>query len=138
MSEVNLFNESNLPFNRAPEEIRSVITSILSDHGQSLEWFNVILLDDDQHTELNRSYLNHDYSTDVLTFDLRDIHGNGGAEVYINSDFAHSFSVEHNTEYEVERLIIHGCLHICGMEDHTDEGREKMVSEENKYLKRFM
>lgn len=134
-----LFNETGNTVTLNSDEFQTVLPLIASDHQCTLGWINAIILDNAPHTRLNIKYLNHNYDTDVLTFDLSNDKETCG-EVYINYDIAKSNAEAYKQTIEMElcRLIIHGVLHLCGQGDKTNEEQRSMRSKEDLYLKRFM
>ncbi|MDP4662758.1 MAG: rRNA maturation RNase YbeY [Salibacteraceae bacterium] len=134
---LEIFNQSeNSSFHLPEEKLLSTINQIYQDHQMSFEWINVILLNSDEHTTMNAQYLNHDYPTDILTFEFEEGEKMNG-ELYLNVDVAQSNSTEYKVslENELSRLIIHGALHLTGQGDHSDEERRQMKVLEDRYLK---
>lgn len=88
---------------------------------------------------MNAQYLDHHYETDVITFDLSSDQEAMG-EVYINLDVATENAVEFNAtpETELQRLAIHGVLHLMGLDDKTTEQQNEMREKEDFYLESFM
>jgi len=134
---VEFFNESDLELDSgkhlaAAQEARSLIAS---DFVQEFGWINVIVIPSKDHTELNINYLGHDYATDILTFEHPEM-GVISGEIYINADVL----VENAAEYQVavsnelNRLMVHGILHLAGLDDQTDDEQKVMTLNENKYL----
>jgi len=101
----------------------------------SFDWVSVIFLDEKPHTELNIKHLNHNYSTDILTFQFSDGENKGG-EIYINVDQARINAQDYNVSHlnELSRLIAHGLLHLAGIGDKTDAEQKEMTDFENKIL----
>ena len=133
---IELFNESgtsapDLNFTR----LSSTIDRIYKDASFTYNWINVILLDSENHTLMNNEYLKHDYPTDILTFEYRD-NNNIDGELYINLEVAEENAREYavSLQNELERLIIHGCLHLVGQKDHTKEEKREMRKLEDHYL----
>jgi rRNA maturation RNase YbeY len=95
---------------------------------------SVILVSDEELLEMNRRFLEHDYLTDVITFPLEEEPLEG--EIYISLDRAREQAAEAGVGLyvEVERLAIHGALHLVGYDDATPEERERMRLLEDKYL----
>lgn len=87
---------------------------------------------------INRAFLGHDYSTDVISFPLKDGLGFDG-ELYINLDRAKTQAKEYDVPYsqEVRRLLIHGTLHLLGYDDTTTKQRKRMQRREDYYLTRL-
>jgi rRNA maturation RNase YbeY len=94
-----------------------------------------IFCPDEKILEINKQYLNHDYYTDIITFDYSE--GNVVAgDIFISIDTVRSNSETYKTLYmeELHRTIIHGVLHLCGIDDKGPGEREIMENYENKAL----
>lgn len=96
---------------------------------------NVIFCNDEYLLEINRQFLKHDYYTDVITFD-ENIGNKINGEIYISIDraFENADELKLDRHQEVERLIIHGILHLVGFDDHSDEERQEMHNKEDFHL----
>lgn len=84
---------------------------------------------------MNRKYLGHDYYTDIITFDYCEGEVLNG-DLFISIDTVRANSEEYGTSFENElnRVIVHGLLHLIGYDDHTEEDINMMRSKENFYL----
>ena len=105
--------------------------------GFDIEDLSIVLADHETVRELNKSYLSHDYNTDVLSFPLNEPgDGSVDGEVYIDLDTAKERCSEFGASFESEsyRYIIHGLLHLMGYEDHTSDLKQVMRDKENTYL----
>jgi rRNA maturation RNase YbeY len=104
--------------------------------GQAFESISVVLSNRTEIRALNRRFLGHDYPTDVLSFLLTDDNPHEG-EVYVDLDMASERCEEFGSSFELEayRYIIHGVLHLLGMDDSTPEKKEQMHFAENEILK---
>lgn len=96
---------------------------------------SVIFCSDNYILDINQRYLSHDYFTDIITFDYRKGDRLSG-DLFISVDSVKENSVEYGTEFndELNRVIVHGLLHIIGYDDHTEEQTREMRSKENYYL----
>ena len=85
--------------------------------------------------EVNRQYLEHDYYTDIITFDYTEGNRISG-DLFISLDTVRTNAEQFDQAYERElhRVIIHGILHLCGINDKGPGEREIMEAEENKAL----
>ena len=94
-----------------------------------------IFCSDEKILEVNKEYLQHDYYTDIISFDYCEDNVISG-DIFISLDTVKSNSEQFNTSYndELHRTIIHGILHLCGINDKGEGEREIMEAEENKAL----
>ncbi|MCD8236491.1 MAG: rRNA maturation RNase YbeY [Prevotellaceae bacterium] len=111
------------------------IKSVAESYGKKVGDIAYIFCDDEKILEVNRQYLQHDYYTDIITFDYCEGNVISG-DLFISLDTVRSNSEEQNTTYEEElhRVIIHGILHLCGINDKGPGEREVMEAAENKAL----
>lgn len=115
---------------------RDWITQCVHQENAKLGPVNLIFCDDLYLLEINKKYLNHDYFTDIITFDYSEEEEISG-DIFISIDRV----LDHADEYEVDfkeelaRVIIHGFLHLLGYDDHTETERKIMREKENYYLK---
>lgn len=96
---------------------------------------NIIFCSDNYILDVNMKYLQHDYFTDIITFDYCEGNVLSG-DLFISIDSVRENSSFYGTEFpdELNRVIVHGILHLIGYDDHTDEDIEEMRSKENYYL----
>jgi rRNA maturation RNase YbeY len=97
-----------------------------------------IFCSDEEILRINRQYLNHDYYTDIITFDYTENEVVSG-DLFISTDTVKSNSEKFGTIYEEElhRVMIHGILHLCGFGDKTPVDEKIMRSKENEALDLF-
>ncbi|WP_321286616.1 rRNA maturation RNase YbeY [uncultured Sunxiuqinia sp.] len=122
----------NLP--KSEDWIRN---TILNEGKQSGE-ISFIFCSDDYLLDINRQYLDHDYYTDIITFDY--VEGNLiSGDIFISIDRvkenADVFKV--SFENELNRIIIHGVLHLLGYKDKDSTQKEVMTGKEDYYLQKF-
>lgn len=88
---------------------------------------------------MNRSFLDHDYHTDVLAFDLSEDEGVDG-EIYVDLDTAAERCEEFGAtfDHETARYVLHGLLHLLGYRDKQEEDQVLMKQREDEYLRRFI
>lgn len=111
------------------------IAEVATAHQRKLGDIAYIFCDDEKIIEVNRQFLNHDYFTDIITFDYsagKKISG----DMFISLDTVRTNAELFGSTYnnELLRVIIHGILHLCGIEDKGPGQREIMEAEENKAL----
>lgn len=116
-------------------EVSAWIRSVAAEHGKRVGDIAYIFCNDEKILEVNREYLNHDYYTDIITFDYCEDDLISG-DLFISLDTVRSNAEEQGAEYEEElhRVIIHGILHLCGIDDKGPGEREIMEAAENKAL----
>lgn len=116
-------------------QISDWLVSVCKTEGKTLAEISIILCSDDYLLEVNRKHLNHDYYTDVITFDYSESpHVSGDIFISIDrvQENAGSFGVE--MVDELHRIIVHGTLHLLGYTDKTSSSKEEMTSKEDFYL----
>lgn len=118
------------------------IKAVAASYGKRVGSIAYIFCNDDKILEVNRQYLQHDYYTDIITFDYCDDEHMMGkkdtisGDLFISLDTVRSNATQQGTTYEEElhRVIIHGILHLCGINDKGPGEREVMEAAENKAL----
>ncbi len=118
--------------------ISLVVGGMLADAGFARGTISIAIVDDRTIHKINRQYLHHDYPTDVLSFRLDDDRVNGfiEGEVIVSHDTAKRVSVDFawHASHELLLYIIHGTLHLTGMDDSTESLRRLMRTAEDRYL----
>ncbi len=118
--------------------ISAWIKEVAQLHGKTTGEISYIFCDDEKILEVNRQYLQHDYYTDIITFDDNEgdkINGDIFISLDTVADNAKEFDV--TFENELHRVMIHGILHLCGQDDHSKEERAEMIRKENEALSLF-
>lgn len=115
--------------------IREWICEVAASHGFTVGNLNYCFCDDAYILETNRKFLQHDYYTDIITFDYTR-RGRIGGDMVISLDTVASNAAGLGVGYDSEllRVIIHGVLHLCGINDKEPGEREIMEESENKAL----
>lgn len=111
------------------------IRQVAASYGRQVGDVGYLFVNDERILEVNNEYLGHDYYTDIITFDYDEgdtIHG----DIVISLDTVRSNAEKFGKPYEEElhRVIIHGILHLCGINDKGPGEREKMEAAENHAL----
>lgn len=111
------------------------IGRVAGKYGKRIGNVNYIFCTDDEILDVNRQYLHHDYYTDIITFDYC-ANGILSGDIYISLDTVASNAEEFkkNPEEELHRVIIHGILHLVGINDKGPGEREIMEAAENEAL----
>ena len=114
------------------------IRATAADYGFSVGNLNYIFCDDEKILAVNREFLEHDYYTDIITFDYTT-RARVNGDIFISIDTVKSNAEQVGTSYEQElhRIIIHGLLHLTGQADKTPETKAVMTEKENKALSKL-
>ena len=111
------------------------IKAVVASYGRKVGEIGYMFVDDEKILEVNREYLGHDYYTDIITFDYDEDDVVSG-DLVISLDTVRSNAELFQKDYdeELHRVIIHGVLHLCGINDKGPGEREIMEAAENKAL----
>lgn len=119
--------------------VREVVLKLSNDLGFSIISVNVSFVDNKEILELNGKYLNHHFTTDILTFNYNGSNTDLDGEIIISYDDAienaKRFNITGKEEYL--RLIIHGILHLVGYDDQQKNDKLKMKRKETSLVKKF-
>lgn len=115
---------------------KSWIKAVAGVYGRTVGDVSYIFCNDERILQVNNQYLQHDYYTDIITFDYSAGNLISG-DIFISIDTVKSNSEELKTDFseELNRIIIHGILHLCGNDDKTPALRVEMTGKENDALK---
>lgn len=111
------------------------IKAVAASYQKKVGEITYIFCSDEKILEVNRQYLEHDYYTDIITFDYTEGNRISG-DLFISLDTVRTNAEQFGQPYERElhRVIIHGILHLCGINDKGPGEREIMEEAENKAL----
>ena len=112
------------------------IEKVLVGEGYKAKNINYIFCSDDHLLTLNKQYLNHDTFTDIITFDHSEKSADLEADIYVSIDRVrdNASSLKKNFAEELHRVLIHGLLHLIGLEDKTEADRQEMRRKEDACL----
>ncbi|NQW30742.1 MAG: rRNA maturation RNase YbeY [Ignavibacteria bacterium] len=131
--EITITNASGLHYRGKPQ-IEAAVSRTFKSQKINTARVDIVFLTDAEMKRLNNQYLQHNYTTDVLTFplDSEPLHG----EVYISLSVAKQQSEEYGVTLQNElcRLCVHGTLHLLGFDDATPAGRQRMTDLENRFI----
>jgi len=118
------------------KKVKAWIAAVAATYeGRKVGNLNYIFCNDDRILAVNRQFLGHDYYTDIITFDYSEP-GVVNGDMYISLDTIESNSLKFHTSMDKElmRVIIHGVLHLCGINDKGRGERAVMEAAENRAL----
>lgn len=140
MKPIQFFFETPFPIIKEKNKLRSFLIQLLQEKKKLIQQINIVFCSDAYLLSINKSFLNHNYYTDIITFDLSEhkkapIH----AEIYISIDRVKENSITHKStlKTEIHRVIFHGFLHLIGYKDKTKSQKLIMRKEEEKLLDRY-
>ena len=121
------------------ESLKSWIENIIISEQKKLGEINYIFCDDEYLLKINQDFLDHDYYTDIITFDnVRGKTISGEIFVSLTRIKDNASLISKNYEEEQRRVIAHGVLHLCGYKDKTEKEQTEMRSKEDFYLARYL
>lgn len=122
-----------------PDIVIAAVQRALDGEGFTARDMSIVLADHATVLDLNRAWLDHDYTTDVLSFNLDEealAEGFVEGEVYVDLDTAAERAPEFGTTFDAEalRYVVHGVLHLVGYDDATPDEKAAMHALEDRYL----
>ncbi|MBU1823207.1 MAG: rRNA maturation RNase YbeY [Bacteroidetes bacterium] len=122
-----------------PTKAKRWLKFVIESEGFTLNQLNYIFCSDEYLLNMNREHLQHDFYTDIITFDTSDEDKQVEGEIYISTDRvkenADNLSIEFDEE--LRRVIVHGVLHLVGYTDENEASKAKMSQKEDFYLKNY-
>ena len=117
--------------------LKKFIIQLFFKEGKFLQSIDIIFCSDDYLLEINKQHLQHDFYTDIITFDLSESSENPIiGELYISIDRVKDNSAFRDEKFSSEllRVIFHGLLHLCGFKDKKAKDIKTMRQKEDEYL----
>ena len=130
------YNSENIKMPRLKRrETSAWIETVAATYDRRIGEIGYMFVDDEKILEVNREYLGHDYYTDIITFDYDESDVLNG-DIVISVDTVRSNAEQFGKSFddELHRVIIHGILHLCGINDKGPGERELMEAAEDKAL----
>jgi probable rRNA maturation factor len=123
---------------RGWRKLQQLIEKVISNEKKISGDLNLIITDDNSLKKINKEFLQHNYFTDVISFNCSDNKTISG-EIYISIETVKLNSINYNVslENELRRVIIHGILHLCGYDDRTASERKNMKRMEDYWLSNY-
>ena len=136
MIEFNFFEKIAL---ERRKELKAFLMKICRSEKRALSLLSIVFCSDEYLLEINKSYLNHDYYTDIITFDYSEDRGTIHGEMFISADRVRENAATFNStiKRELHRVIFHGLLHLCGYDDKSIKKASVMRQKEDYYLNQY-
>lgn len=115
--------------------IANWLSNVAFSENKKIDTISVIFCSDDYLLSVNKEYLNHDYYTDIITFDY-SVDTEISGDLFISIDRVKENATEFNVPFlnELHRVLVHGVLHLCGYGDKSPDEETLMRSKEDFYL----
>lgn len=121
------------------KELKNFLKELARLESKEIGDLSVVFTDDEYLLEVNKQYLEHDYYTDVITFDYsQDKTVSGDIMISLDRVKENAESLSAAFEEELHRVVFHGLLHLCGYKDKSPSDEKTMRSKENQYLNLFV
>jgi rRNA maturation RNase YbeY len=139
MKNINFFNQDAPAYTLQNKTLIKVwLEKIMKQYGRTQFEIAYIFSNDEYVLQINQQFLQHDFYTDIITFDY-STNEKIESEIYISIDRVKENAKELNTTFKKEicRVIVHGVLHLCGLKDKTKAQQNEMRAAENNALLLF-
>ena len=125
---------------RSMTELKTFINKQCLKEGVHIETLQYVFCSDAFLLDINKRFLNHNFYTDIISFDLSEQKGSLIGDVYISIDRVKEIAKTEGNLYthELLRVIFHGALHFCGYKDKKPADQKTMRSMEDKWLKAYL
>ena len=135
MSQINLMVQQAEAPRLDKEQLSQWIEQVARAHGRVVGRLTYVFCNDDYILNVNRTYLQHDYYTDIITFDYSNSRRiSGDMVISLDTVLSNSQLLGRDYNEELLRVVIHGVLHLCGINDKAPGEREIMELHENEAL----
>ena len=120
-------------------KLKKFIEAAFRKEKKKFKSLNYIFCDDEELLQINRQYLKHDYYTDIITFELSKKGDPVEGEIYISIDRVKDNSEQLDEPFykELQRVIFHGVLHLCGYKDKSEQEKKKMRRMEDELISKI-
>jgi probable rRNA maturation factor len=136
---INFFVE-DIPFKLTEKQKhKNWLKAVAQAEGFAMGDLNYIFCSDEYLLNVNRQYLDHDYYTDIITFDNSEEENRIDGDIFVSIDRIkdNAKTLNQPYEYEQKRVLVHGLLHLLGYPDKSEEEASVMRSKEELYIKLF-
>lgn len=135
---INFYYEDVSVLRLAKKNLRSWMTSAVREEGRKTGEINFIFCSDEYLLKINQQYLDHDYYTDIITFDYSEGNVVSG-DIFISTDRISENAATYKVSFnqEINRIMIHGVLHLLGYQDKESEQKKLMTLKEDYYISKI-
>jgi rRNA maturation RNase YbeY len=138
MNNISFHNEGVGTKTPSKRLLKAWIKEFVSNHGQKVGELAFIFCSDEKILEVNQNFLQHDYYTDIITFDYCEGEIVSG-DIFISVERVKENATSHNAEYNTEliRVLAHGVLHLIGFQDKSPKKKKEMTENEDLCISLF-
>ena len=135
----NLTVQNSKGYKIDKREVHRIVSLLKKELLFNVNEISINIVTAEEILKVNTKFLNHDYSTDIITFNYSEENNTLETEIFISLDDAYSNAVKYKVSLDNEllRLVIHGCLHLLGYDDKDKSDKVKMKRMENKLVNKF-
>ncbi|MBK8609475.1 MAG: rRNA maturation RNase YbeY [Chitinophagaceae bacterium] len=139
MQKIQFYFHDRRPALKERKKLKLFIENMFRKEKRALETLSYIFCSDEYLLTINKEFLEHDFYTDVITFDMGAKSEPTVGEVYLSVDRIRENAKTEaiSVTEELHRVIFHGALHLCGYKDKIKTDKKKMRSAENRYLELY-
>ncbi len=134
------FHNADVSFRLTDKKgLKQFIPFLFQRENVSLQQLSYVFCSDDFLLDINQQHLQHDFYTDIITFDLSESDAVNG-EIYISIERVKENALNLNAAFEIEclRVLFHGALHLCGYKDKTKTQQTAMRKKEEEYIELYL
>lgn len=139
MNSISFHNEGVNTKTPPKRQLKAWIKEFVSNHNKKVGELAFVFCDDEKILEVNRNFLQHDYYTDIITFDYCEDEIVSG-DIFISVERVGENAILHNTEFKHEllRVLAHGILHLIGFQDKSAKKKKEMTLNEDLCIQLFL
>jgi probable rRNA maturation factor len=139
MNNISFHNEGVTTKTPSKRLLKAWIKEFVSNHGKKVGELAFVFCSDEKILEVNRNFLQHDYYTDIITFDYCENEIVSG-DIFISVERVAENAIFHKVEYKVEllRVLAHGVLHLVGFQDKSPKKKKEMTENEDLCISLFL
>lgn len=138
MNNISFHNEGVMTKTPSKRLLKAWIKEFVSKHGKKVGELAFVFCSDEKILEVNQNFLQHDYYTDIITFDYCEGEIVSG-DIFISVERVAENATSHNIEYNTEliRVLAHGVLHLIGFQDKSPKKKKEMTENEDLCISLF-
>ncbi len=130
------FEDVKKNFTLEEDKVRDWLDQVCSNHDYEIENLNYIFCSDEYLLDINKTYLKHNFYTDIITFDQSEEDNVIEGDIFISTERVkdNALSADEIYDNEMIRVIVHGILHLMGYKDKSKEEQQEMRKKEDEYI----